>query len=110
MLSFCYVSLFRALRGMLNHHSFKFPNFPVFAISRVKAFLCKIKGTKVVAPSNKCLCGLSVKGAMPLNWGLRVRAPLEVTILKFLFLLFLSSTYAKTVLSDEIPVLAVPIQ
>ena len=32
--------------------SFKFPNSPVSAISRVKAFLCKIKGTKVVASHN----------------------------------------------------------
>ena len=51
---FCLISLFlSSIQPQLRPlHSFMFPNSPVSAISRVKAFLCKIKGTKVVASHN----------------------------------------------------------
>lgn len=77
------MALLRAHMGMLNHHSFKLPFSPVFAILRVKPFGSTINTSVVVDFRNWCLRGVTVKGSMLVIKRSRVREPPEGTLLKF---------------------------
>ena len=92
-----YIALLRVLMGMLNHHSFKSPFSPVFAILRVKAFVSKINISAVVASTIKFVCGLIGIGSMLTHQRSRVRVPPRVTILKFSLSFFVKFNFIKTV-------------
>ena len=91
------ISLLRALMGMLNHHSFKSPFSPVFAILRVKPFASTINMSAVVASTIRCIRSLMDIGSMLHTQGSRVRAPPRVTILKFSLSFFVKLNFFKAV-------------